>query len=571
MQIVLLAAGVISIYPVEQAGTGIVILLLTLLNAVLGLNQEGKAAAAVAALAKMMIVKARVLRDGALTQIPAEGAGAGRRRRDRGRRPCPGRRAGARCRDARGRGGRPDGREPPGEQGRGAGRGARRAARGPDRHGLHEHQRHAGHRRVRRHRHGDGDRGRAHLGDAPAPGRVEVAADRPAGEADQAARHDRRDRARRLGRDQHGAGPDVHRGLHRRGGVRDRRDPDRPSGRRHDDPVARHAPARRRRRDRQAPALDGDARRHVGDLLGQDRDADAQPDDGRRADDPRPPLRGLRDGLLDRGADQARRRRARGAAGAVRPPARARLRRGPHRDRGDDRRPDRGRAGRPGREGRPRSHDDARALSARGRAAVRHRLQADGHVPPDDGRVGPRGDPLLRQGRARTSSWPARRRICDPTLATAEADDGVPCALPRGERAARQEGPAGDGHRTQGLRARRLPAGRRPAGAHGRAHAAGARRDRRPSAAGGEGGDRQGARGRDPGAHDHRRPRDHRRGDRRRARHRGPGDHGRAVRGAQRRAGRHRDRRDRRDRARDPRAEGPARRHPQAQGPRRRR
>jgi Ca2+-transporting ATPase len=72
MQIVLLAAGVISIYPVKQAGTGIMILLLTLLNAVLGLNQEGKAAAAVAALAKMMIVKARVRRDGALAQLPAE-------------------------------------------------------------------------------------------------------------------------------------------------------------------------------------------------------------------------------------------------------------------------------------------------------------------------------------------------------------------------------------------------------------------------------------------------------------------------------------------------------------------
>jgi Ca2+-transporting ATPase len=72
MQIVLLAAGLISIYPVKQLGTGIVILLLTLLNAVLGLSQEGKAAAAVAALAKMMIVKARVRRDGALAQLPAE-------------------------------------------------------------------------------------------------------------------------------------------------------------------------------------------------------------------------------------------------------------------------------------------------------------------------------------------------------------------------------------------------------------------------------------------------------------------------------------------------------------------
>jgi magnesium-transporting ATPase (P-type) len=54
MQIVLLVAGIISIYPVKQAGTGIVILLLTVLNAILGLNQEGKAAAAVAALAKLV-------------------------------------------------------------------------------------------------------------------------------------------------------------------------------------------------------------------------------------------------------------------------------------------------------------------------------------------------------------------------------------------------------------------------------------------------------------------------------------------------------------------------------------
>src|SRR3954454_18556969 len=72
MQIVLLGAGIISIYPVKQPGTGIMILALTLLNALLGLSQEGKAAAAVAALAKMMIIKARVRRDGKLAQLPAE-------------------------------------------------------------------------------------------------------------------------------------------------------------------------------------------------------------------------------------------------------------------------------------------------------------------------------------------------------------------------------------------------------------------------------------------------------------------------------------------------------------------
>jgi Ca2+-transporting ATPase len=72
MQIVLLVAGIGSIWPLKELGTGLVLLALTLFNAVLGLNQEGKAAAAVAALQKMMIVKAKVRRGGELVQIPAE-------------------------------------------------------------------------------------------------------------------------------------------------------------------------------------------------------------------------------------------------------------------------------------------------------------------------------------------------------------------------------------------------------------------------------------------------------------------------------------------------------------------
>ena len=72
MQIVLLVAGIGSIYPLQELGTGLVLLFLTLFNAVLGLRQEGKAAEAVAALQKMMIIKARVRRDGELVQIPAE-------------------------------------------------------------------------------------------------------------------------------------------------------------------------------------------------------------------------------------------------------------------------------------------------------------------------------------------------------------------------------------------------------------------------------------------------------------------------------------------------------------------
>ncbi|HEX6763070.1 MAG TPA: cation-transporting P-type ATPase [Gaiellaceae bacterium] len=72
MQIVLLVAGILSLYPLRELGTGLMLLFLTVFNAVLGLQQEGKAAAAVAALQKMMIIKARVRRDGALAELPAE-------------------------------------------------------------------------------------------------------------------------------------------------------------------------------------------------------------------------------------------------------------------------------------------------------------------------------------------------------------------------------------------------------------------------------------------------------------------------------------------------------------------
>ena len=147
------------------------LLLLTVFNALLGLQQEGKAAAAVAALQKMMIIKAQVRRDGQLVEsrrnsscqatsssieagdiVPADGrmlAGGHAR----------GRRVGA------------DGREPAGLEVGGHDRGRGRAARRPHRHGLHEHQRDARHGALRRHLDRDGDRGRPHLEHAPAPGR----------------------------------------------------------------------------------------------------------------------------------------------------------------------------------------------------------------------------------------------------------------------------------------------------------------------------------------------------------------------------------------------------------------
>jgi Ca2+-transporting ATPase len=72
MQIVLLVAGIICLFIPGQILTGVLLLVLTLFNAFLGMNQEGKAAASVAALQKMMVVKTRVWRDGQLTELPME-------------------------------------------------------------------------------------------------------------------------------------------------------------------------------------------------------------------------------------------------------------------------------------------------------------------------------------------------------------------------------------------------------------------------------------------------------------------------------------------------------------------
>jgi P-type Ca2+ transporter type 2C len=72
MQIVLLAAGVASLFIPNQFATGCLLIFLTLLNAAMSLSQEGKASASVAALQKMMVVKAKVRRDGQLAELPME-------------------------------------------------------------------------------------------------------------------------------------------------------------------------------------------------------------------------------------------------------------------------------------------------------------------------------------------------------------------------------------------------------------------------------------------------------------------------------------------------------------------
>jgi P-type Ca2+ transporter type 2C len=72
MQLVLVGAAVVSIVALQEFSTGLVILGITVLNAILGLNQEGKAAESVAALQKMLVIKGHVRRGGELTDIPAE-------------------------------------------------------------------------------------------------------------------------------------------------------------------------------------------------------------------------------------------------------------------------------------------------------------------------------------------------------------------------------------------------------------------------------------------------------------------------------------------------------------------
>jgi P-type Ca2+ transporter type 2C len=72
MQLVLVGAAVVSMAALQEFGTGLAILGLTVVNAILGLNQEGKAAESVAALQKMLVIRAHVRRGGELLDVPAE-------------------------------------------------------------------------------------------------------------------------------------------------------------------------------------------------------------------------------------------------------------------------------------------------------------------------------------------------------------------------------------------------------------------------------------------------------------------------------------------------------------------
>ena len=71
MQIILVGAAIVSLVIAEW-GTAVLLLVLTVLNAVIGLRQEGKAESAMNALKSMLVATARVRRDGGSAEITAD-------------------------------------------------------------------------------------------------------------------------------------------------------------------------------------------------------------------------------------------------------------------------------------------------------------------------------------------------------------------------------------------------------------------------------------------------------------------------------------------------------------------
>jgi magnesium-transporting ATPase (P-type) len=72
MQLVLVGAAVVSIIAPQDVSTGLVVFGITVVNALMGLHQEGKAAESVAALRQMLIITANTRRDGEIVEVPAE-------------------------------------------------------------------------------------------------------------------------------------------------------------------------------------------------------------------------------------------------------------------------------------------------------------------------------------------------------------------------------------------------------------------------------------------------------------------------------------------------------------------
>jgi P-type Ca2+ transporter type 2C len=73
MQIILVVTGLVSLILLGDLHTFLLLIILTIFNAVLGMSQEAKAEASLASLRSMMQLEARARRDGQVVQVPAEG------------------------------------------------------------------------------------------------------------------------------------------------------------------------------------------------------------------------------------------------------------------------------------------------------------------------------------------------------------------------------------------------------------------------------------------------------------------------------------------------------------------
>ena len=359
MQIVLLVAGIGSLCPLKEYGTGSSILLLTVFNAVLGLQQEGKAAAAVAALQKMMFIKARVRRDGELVELPAEQL-------------VPGDVVAIEAGDVVPADGRLleaatlevaesalTGESVP-------------VSKGVET--VESADAPLGDRTDMVYMNTNVTRGTGAFVVTATGWRPRSATSRTCSSA-RTTRHAADDAAREaddadpLHRPALAVVTSIIINISRGYDVQEVFTAALafaiaaiPTGL----PAVvttilsmGHAAAREGERDREAAALDRDARRDLGDQLRQDRHADAEPDDRGRDGDPRPAVHDLRQRLLDRGHDHARRPASDVPLDQFLMPMVARLGRGVKRRR-DDRRPDRGRARRARREGRARRRVDPR-------------------------------------------------------------------------------------------------------------------------------------------------------------------------------------------------------------------
>ena len=274
MQMILVGAAVVSL-AIKEWSTAVVLVAITLLNAVVGLRQQGKAESAMNALKSLMKETARVRRDGAEAEIPAEELVVGDivllTAGDQV--PADGRLIAASSLQI-------DesaltGESTPGRQGgRDASRRAARPRR-PDQHGVHAHAGDARQRRDDRDRHGQRHAGR--------PDRPHAGGHREGGDA----AHEADEHAHAVDRRRGGADdghhvrarPEPRRpvegAVHQRRRAGDLGDPRGAAHGRPGRPLARQRRARRPKRDREGAAVRRDARVHLGDQLRQDGHADA--------------------------------------------------------------------------------------------------------------------------------------------------------------------------------------------------------------------------------------------------------------------------------------------------------